>query len=130
MSWADAYGIDEETHPGDYDILQQLAVERVRSERSADYLLDESETQDSPVFDGQGNLVEREDVSNTLTEVHQRQRKLILKMMKELGITPKARSRMDKEEADTNASEALASIASDALSSDKGEYNPEKYEEE
>lgn len=130
MSWAEAYGIDREENPGDYDILQQLAVERVRSERSADYLLDESETQESPVFDGQGNLIEREDVSNTLTEVHQRQRKLILKMMKELGITPKARSRMDKEEADTNASEALANIASDALSSDKGEYDPEQYEEE
>lgn len=129
MSWADTYGIDEEENPAQYDLLQQLAVERVRSARSAEYLLDESETDDSPVFDGQGNLVERQDESNALSEVHQRQRKLILKIMKEMGLTPKERSKMDKNDAEANASDALADIASEAISSDEGSYDPEKFED-
>jgi hypothetical protein len=130
MSWGETYGIDSETDPAEYDLLQQLAVERVRGARSAEYLLNESETDSKPVFDGQGNLHEREATSNALSEVHQRQRKLILKIMKEMGLTPKEKSKMDKNEAEASATEALTEVASEALSSDKGSYDPEEYEDE
>lgn len=128
MSWAEAYGFDEEEDPAAYDMVRQLAIERVRSERSAKYILSESETDDKPVFDSQGNLVERQDISNALSEGHQRQRKLIVKMMKELGITPKERSKMDLNDADQSASEALADVAEQALNSDAGEYDPSEFE--
>lgn len=126
MSWAEAYGFEEGTP--EYDILEQTAVERVRGARSAKYVLEEQETQDSPVFDEEGNIVTHEDAENVLSEEHQRQRKLILKMMKELGLTPKERSNMDLQEAETNASEVVAEIARESL--EEGEYDPEEFEDE
>ena len=129
MSWGNAYGIDPEEDPAEHDMLHQLAVERVRAARSADYLLEESELDDTPVFDSQGNLVEREDTTNALSEEHQRQRKLILKIMKEMGLTPKERAKMDKNESEANASDVLVEVASEAISSENGSYDPEEYED-
>ena len=129
MSWGDTYGIGEDD-PATRDILQQLAVERVRAVRSAKYLLEGGETDDTPVFDNQGNLVERQDVSSALSEVHQRQRKLIISMMKELGLTPKERSNIGVNESEASAADAIADVAKNALSSDKGSYDPSDYEEE
>lgn len=128
MSWADSYGIDREADPAQYDMLQQLAVERVRSARSAKYLLSEGETDDTPVFDNEGRVYEREQTSHALSEEHQRQRKLILKIMKEMGLTPKERSKMDTDQREASAAEDIASLASEALNSGDGSYNPEEYD--
>lgn len=124
MSWAETYGIEKEEDPAQYDLLQQLAVERVRAARSSKYLLEEGETDDTPVFDSQGNPYEREDVSNALSETHQRQRKLIVRIMKEMGLTPKERSRMDADSREASATEEIAEVAKSALNSEEGSYDP------
>lgn len=129
LSWAEVYGFSEEEDPGSYQMLRTLAIEEVRKAKSAEYLLDKGETDQKPVFDGQGNLREHEDVSNALSEEHQKQVKLTIKLMKELGITPKERAKMGKDEADASASEALAEVAKQALDPDGGEYNPEDFED-
>jgi hypothetical protein len=129
LSWAEVYGFSEEEDPGPYQMLRTLAIEEVRKAKSAEYLLEEGETDQKPIFDGQGNLRDQEDVTNALSEEHQKQVKLTIKLMKELGITPKEQARMGKDEADASASEALAEVAKQALDPDGGEYNPEEFED-
>jgi hypothetical protein len=128
MSWAEVYGFEEEDDPASYQMLRTLAIEEVRKAKSAEYLLEEGETDDSPVFDSQGNLHEREDTTNALSEEHQKQVKLTLRLMKELGITPKERSKMDTEEREASATEDIAEIAKAALDSDSGSYDPDSYD--
>lgn len=48
-------------------------------------------------------------------------------MLKELGLTPKERAKMDKVEAETGAAEAISEIAGDALDAD-GEYDPTQFD--
>lgn len=115
MSWADAYGWpDKSEDPARYDILEQLAVERVRAARSEEYVLEQGEIQEQEIFDDQGQVHEIED-ENTLTEALRLQRKLILDLMKELGLTPKEQNRMGAEESKVNAVEQLAEVAAEAV---------------
>lgn len=126
MSWADAYGWPaKEEDPARYDVLEQLAISRVRVARSEKYILDEGEKRVEEIYDENGNPRTIED-PHTLSEDIRLKRKLVLDMMKELGLTPKERSRMDMQESEASAMDQLADLASDAVfSGDSGEFDPD-----
>jgi hypothetical protein len=131
MSWADAYDWpSREEDPSRYDDLETIAVNRVRVARSNKYLLEEGELKRQEVYDENGNLLEQ-DNQHALSEDLRLKRKLILDIKKELGLTPKERSRMDTNEKSAGAAEQIAEVASQAVLDNSGEYDPdsELYEE-
>lgn len=130
MSWADAYDWpSKEEDPSRYDDLETIAVNRVRVARSNKYILEEGELKRQEIYDENGNLYE-DDNQHALSEDIRLKRKLILDIKKELGLTPKARSRMDAEEKGASAAEQIADVASEAVMNG-GDFDPdaEFYEE-
>ena len=116
MSWADAYGWPEKSEdPARYDLLEQLAVARVRAARSEKYVLETGEIEADEIFDSESGEIKEIEQENKLTEAIRLQRKLILDIMKELGLTPKEQNRMGAEESQANAAEQLAEVAAEAV---------------
>lgn len=129
MEWAEVYGFPpREEDPATWEVLQDLAIERIRTLRMHEYVSDEGEVQMREVYDNQGVVVGDYDVENTLTEPQQKQRKLLMSLQKELGLTPKERNRMNKNESQRNHAEILTEIARDALSGDEHEYDPDEFD--
>lgn len=126
MSWADAYGWpDREEDPARYDLLEQIAIERVRVTRSEKYILDEGEDDRATVYDEQGNPREITD-PHGLSEDLRLKRKLILDVMKELGLTPKEKQRMSSDEKTADAAQQIADVAAGAIlgGSDEEDESP------
>jgi hypothetical protein len=126
MSWADRKGWEE----GDpeYLLLEDFALSKVREMRAEDYLNENGEVIEREEFiEGLGKL-------NTYEEVHplrnelRLQKKTVLDMMKELGMTPKSKSQMDSSETEASAMEQIADVASEAISDD-GDYDPDQFNE-
>ena len=121
MSWADAYGWpSKEEDPARYDLLEQIAVTRVRVARSEEYILGEGELKREEIYDENGNLREV-DNPHALSEDIRLKRKLIVDIMKELGLTPKEQSRMGAEESQANAADQIAEVAAEAVLGDPGD---------
>jgi glycosyltransferase involved in cell wall biosynthesis len=115
MSWADAYGWpSKEEDPARYDLLEQAALGRVRVARSSKYILDEGEMDRQEVYDENGNLRVITD-AHGLSEDLRLKQKLILDIMKELGLTPKEASKMNTDEKTASATEQLAAVAAEAV---------------
>lgn len=129
MSWAETYGWpSKEEDPSRYDDLEAIAMARVRIARSNKYILSEGEMKRQEIYDEAGNLIEK-DNPHALSEDVRLKRKLITDIKKELGITPKARSRMDTDEKEADAAEQLAKVAGDAILGDSddegGGFDPD-----
>ncbi len=125
MSWADTYGWpSREEDPSRYDDLHAIAMAKVRNARANKYILSEGELKRQEIYDENGNLLEK-DNPHALSEDVRLKRKLITDIKKELGITPKARSKMDADEKEANAMEQLTEVASTAVLGDSGEDSPE-----
>ena len=134
MSWADTYGWpSREEDPSRYDDLEAIALAKVRNARANKFILDEGELKRQEIYDESGNLIEK-DNPHALSEDVRLKRKLITNIKKELGITPKARSRMDTDEKEASALEQLSDVASDAIlgDSDASDFDPDDdmFEEE
>jgi hypothetical protein len=136
MSWADTYGWpSREEDPSRYDDLEAIAMAKVRNARANKYILEEGEMKRQEIYDENGNLLEK-DNPHALSEDVRLKRKLIMDIKKELGITPKSRSRMDTDEKEASAMEQLSEVASEAIlggSDDDGPgFDPEDavFEEE
>lgn len=115
MSWADAYGWpSKEEDPARYDLLEQAAIARVRVARSSKYILDEGEMDRQEVYDENGQLRVITD-AHGLSEDLRLKQKLILDIMKELGLTPKEASKMNTDEKTASATEQLAAVAAEAV---------------
>jgi len=124
MSWADTYGWpSRDEDPSRYDDLEAIALARVRNARANKYILDEGELKRQEIYDENGNLLEK-DNPHALSEDVRLKRKLITDIKKELGITPKARSRMNTDEKEANAVEQLGEVASEAILGGSGEDSP------
>ena len=133
MSWADAYGWpSREEDPSRYDDLEAIAINRVRVARSHKYILDEGEMDREEIYDENGNLRTVTD-SHGLSEDTRLKRKLITDLKKELGITPKEKSRMDTQETTASAAEQVADLATEAVLGDDDQgFDPDDgvFEEE
>jgi hypothetical protein len=115
MSWADTYGWpSREEDPSRYDDLEAIALAKVRNARANQYILEEGELKRQEIYDENGNLLEK-DNPHALSEDVRLKRKLITDIKKELGITPKARSRMNTDEKEASAMEQLSEVASEAV---------------
>lgn len=125
MMWAEEYGF-EDGSPA-FTVLESMALSKVREMRAEKYLNENGEVVERQAFDPEtGNVEEWEEV-HPLSDAVRLKKKTILSMMKELGLTPKAKSRMGESEAKATASEAIGKMAADALDSDDEEYDPSEF---
>lgn len=125
MSWADTYGWpDQDEDPSRYDDLHAIAMAKVRNVRANKYILEEGEMDRQEIYDENGNLKKLTN-PHGLSEDVRLKRKLITDIKKELGITPKARSRMDTEEKEASAMEQMTDIAETAILGDSDDDSPD-----
>jgi len=126
MGWARDYGFE----PGspEYTQLETLAMSKVREMRSEKYLNENGEVVERQSYDPESGQVEEWEEVHELSDNLRLKKKTILDMMKELGLTPKAKSQIGESDSKGNAADALAEVASRALDADDAEYDPDKFE--
>ena len=125
--WPRAYGIDIEEDPvAEYE-FHALALEIIRAERAEGWILAEGEKNEKKVFSPEGHEYE-EDVEHYLSEMISRQRKLIMKMEDNLGISRKQRIKQDNQSDATEAVKGLAEIGKAVLDKEEHEYNAEEFD--
>jgi hypothetical protein len=127
--WPDIYDWpSEEEDPARYEILRKVATNFVRTNRAEDYLDDEGEVRISDKYNDEGHVVEPDGVheENPIASEYRLLMSQIMDMMAELGLTPKARQRMDSMESEESKNNAIADVASDALDGDR-DYDPEEF---
>jgi len=126
--WPEVYDWPaEDEDPARYLILRKVATNVVRSNRAEDYLDEEGEVHFQEIFSEDGVVVGEEPQENPLAGEYRLLVDEILSLLKELGLTPKERAKMDKVEAEAGAAETVADLAGNALDSDDGEYDPEQF---
>jgi len=128
MDWAEDFGF-EEGSPA-YTQLESLALSKVREMRSEKYLNENGEIVEREQFNPEtGEVSEWEEV-HPLSDNLRLKKQTILKMMKELGLTPKAKSLMGESESKGSAAEAMADLASSAIDKDDQDYDPDQFTED
>ena len=120
---------DQSADPARYRILRRVAVNEVRALREEEYL-DDREVYAEPVFDEQGVEVGYKDTENPLAREYRLLMSEVTDQMKELGLTPKERQKMNKLSSEESKNDAITEIASDALDDSEGEYDPEQFTED
>lgn len=131
LAWADIYDFpSREEDPALYELLEMYAMEKVRSVRSFDYLYEEGEVVSVPEYGPDGGIVGERDQENTLSEAHRLQQKLLVDILKEMGMTPKAKNKMDALESTASAGEQLAEVAKTAITGGDTEYDPERFSDD
>lgn len=129
-TWPEVYEWPpEEQDPARYQILDFVATNIVRSNRCEDYLDDDGEVHLEPVFDDQGVEVGEKEVENPLAREYRLLVSEIMNMLRELGLTPKERQKMDTLESEENANDAVAEIAGDALADSDEDYDPDQFDD-
>jgi hypothetical protein len=113
--------------PARYRILRRVAVNEVRAIREEDYL-DGMEVVEIEDRDEQGIVMGTHDEENPLSREYRLLMSEVTDQMKELGLTPKERQKMDTLESQADKDDALTDIASDALGGDE-EYDPNQFDE-
>lgn len=125
--WPEIYNWpDESEDPARYRILRRVAVNEVRAMREEDYI-DNHEVHNEPVYDDQGVEIGHKEVENPLSREYRLLMSEVTDQMKELGLTPKERQKMDTLESEQSANDAVSEIASEALDSGDGEYDPDQF---
>lgn len=126
--WPEAYGWpDREDDPARYLMLDKVATNVVRSVRAEDYIDEEGEIYLKPIFAEGAGQVGEEDTENPLAREYRLLLNQILDFLKELGLTPKERQKMDTLESQANKHDAVAEIAGTALDKDAHDYDPERF---
>lgn len=113
--------------PARYRILRRVAVNEVRALREEEYI-DGQEVNEIPITDEQGVEVGTQDIENPLLREYRLLMSEVTNQMKELGLTPKERQKMDTLESQADKDDALTDIASEALDDDGGEYDPNQFD--
>jgi len=128
--WPEIYDWpDESEDPARYRILRRVAVNEVRSVREENYLDEDGEVHHEPVYDDQGVQVGEKEVENPLAREYRLLMAEITNQMKELGLTPKERQKMDTLSSQADKDEALSDIANEALHAEDAEYDPDQFDE-
>lgn len=111
--------------PARYRLLRRVAVNEVRATREEDYI-DGDEVIEREVFED-GIVVGTEEVENPLAREYRLLMSEVTNQMKELGLTPKERQKMDTMESQADKDDALTEVASDALGGDE-DYDPSQFD--
>jgi hypothetical protein len=126
--WPEIYDWPPQSEdPARYRILRRVAVNEVRALREEDYL-DDNEVHQEPVFDDQGVEVGYKDAENPLAREYRLLMSEVTDQMRELGLTPKERQKMDTLESQADKDDAITRVAGDALDGDE-EYDPSQFDE-
>lgn len=124
--WPEAYDIDLEQDPASEYDFHALAVEIVRAEHAEGYILREGEKGEKEVVRPDGS-VGYEDTEHYLAEMMQRQRKLIMRLEDQLGISRKERLKQDNASDATDAIKELADMGKAMLDPDEHSYDANEY---
>lgn len=114
--------------PARYRILRRVAVNEVRALREEEYLDDTGEVYHEPQFDEQGVEVGHTDAENPLSREYRLLMSEVTDQMKELGLTPKERQKMDTLASEANKDDAISEIARDALHDGDNDYDPDQFD--
>lgn len=124
--WPEIYNWPPKSEdPARYRMLRRVAVNEVRALREEDYLDGhEVHVKEIPTESG----VQTEEVENPLAREYRLLMSEVTNQMKELGLTPKERQKMDSLSAQEEKDDALSDVAKDALEGDT-EYDPDQFNE-
>lgn len=126
--WPEIYDWPSESEdPARYRILRRVAVNEVRAIREEEYL-DGQEVIEEPIYDEQGVQVGTQEVENPLAREYRLLMSEVTDQMKELGLTPKERQKMDKLASEADKDDAISEIAQDALNDGSQDYDPGQFE--
>jgi hypothetical protein len=126
MSWAESRGWEKGSP--EYLLLEDFALSKVREMRAEKYLNENGEIVERREFIEALGEFETYEETHELKGDLRLQKKTVLDMMKELGLTPKAKSQMDSSKTEASAMEQIADVASEAIGNDE-QYDPERFNE-
>ncbi|UBF22585.1 putative terminase small subunit [Halorubrum tailed virus 25] len=124
--WPEAYEVNIEDDPLAAYEFHALAVEIVRAERAEGFLIREGEDNQKKVFGPDGS-VHYEDVPHYLADMLQRQRKLIMRMEDNLGISRKKRLQNETAKDATDVMKSFAEVGASLISEADAEYDPDEW---
>jgi hypothetical protein len=125
--WPEAYDVDLVEDPlAEYE-FHALAVEIVRAERGAGYVIGENEKGQKKIFGPDGS-VHYEDVPHYLADMLQRQRKLIMRMEDNLGISRKKRMQNQQAQDTTEVMKSFAEVGASLISNADADYDPDDWD--
>lgn len=125
-SWPEAYEVNIEDDPLAAYEFHALAVEIVRAERAEGFLVREGEDNEKKVFGPDGS-VHFEKVPHYLADMLQRQRKLIMRMEDNLGISRKKRLQNETAKDATDVMKSFAEVGASLISEADAEYDPDEW---
>lgn len=121
--WPEAYGIDLDEDPNAEYEFHALALEIVRAERAEGWVFKEGEKGSKKIFGPDGS-VHYEDVPHYLSDMLQRQRKLVMRMEDNLGISRKKRMQNEQAQDATDVMKSFAEVGAALISDTDREYDP------
>lgn len=125
--WPKAYDIDLDADPQAKNRFHELATEIVRNERASGYIIKQGEQNTKKVF-GPNGEVEYEDVPHYLADVLQRNRKLVMKMEDNLGISRKKRLQNEKDADATDLMKSFAEVGASLITGAEKDYDPDEWD--
>jgi hypothetical protein len=123
--WPKVYDIDPEDDPNAAYNFHVLAIEIIRNERAAGWILDHGEDGTKRVFSPTGEEYE-ESVPHYLAEALARNRGVVMRLESNLGISRKERLRREDQSDANDVVKGFAEIGK-ALLGDN-EYDPDAFE--
>lgn len=127
QEWPEAYDIDLSEDPQAKYRFHEMAVEMIRNERAAGYIIEKGERNEKKIF-GPNGEVEYENVPHYLTEMLNRNRKLVMKMEDSLGISRKKRLQNEKEADATELMKSFAEVGASLITGAEKDYDPDEWD--
>ncbi|QSG06385.1 hypothetical protein [Halapricum desulfuricans] len=125
--WPTAYDVNLDDDPLARYEFHALAVEIVRAERAEGFLIREGEDNQKKVFGPDGS-VHYEDVPHYLADMLQRQRKLIMRMEDNLGISRKKRMQNEQAQDATDVMKSFAEVGASLISDADSDFDPDAWD--
>lgn len=125
MGWAEDYGFEPGTPA--HQELESLALSKVRTMRGEVYLAENGEVVTREQYNPETDTVEEWEEVHELSDNVRLKKQTILRMMSQLGLTPKSEASMGKDESEASAAEAVAGMAAEALDDSDADYDPEEF---
>jgi hypothetical protein len=124
--WPEAYDIDLDADPNAEYEFHALALEIIRAERAEGWIFEEGEKGSKKIFGPDGS-VHYEDVPHYLADMIQRQRKLIMRMEDNLGISRKKRLQNEQAQDATEVLKSFTAVGASLISDADEEYDPDRW---
>ncbi|SEL18242.1 hypothetical protein [Haloferax larsenii] len=124
--WPKAYDIDVESDPNAEYEFHALALEIIRAERAEGWIFKEGEKGQKKIFGPDGS-VHYEDVPHYLADMMQRQRKLIMRMEDNLGISRKARLKAEETSDAADLIKSFAEVGASLITKSDKQYDPSEF---